>query len=443
MRIGLFYLSRPALCRGYTIAGRLGVLARAWVLALAALFLAAGAGQAQAAAALPAAGGSLAFTAPNVNGVIGGPLGTKVTAQGSGWTPFVDVTLSLSSQPQDCTKVTSLGTYGTDASGAFSINFVWPSYLTQVGAYYLCGTQINGATKNTSYSANSFNLLSSAPASVAFSANTVAPGGTITLTGSNWLPGPQTITMVLVPCNIGCAQPQAGKVTVVTGTGGSFVQPVTISSKAPLGAYYVQAANADGTLSASAGPIQVATPVVPTATLAPGTTATAAPTSTPPGAGTGTPTSDNKTALKDGLLAGGLGLLVLLVMVGGGALLLSRMRSGPDLSRFEKVNEQRLSADPWSDGVGQHSRRGYSGPPGGSQGRPDASYPLSRRPKDEDEQPKPAGAASSEGFTTAESYPWQRPRNAPFGLPPAPGGRGSPAEDDSTRPAQRPPVDYP
>lgn len=442
MRIGLFCRNHPARRRGLMRAGRLGALAGVWLLALVALFLAAGTGQARAAAAIPAAGGSLAFTAPVVDGVIGGPPGTKVTIQGAGWTAFGSVSLSLSSVAKDCTNVSPIGTYGTDASGAFSFTFVWPDTMNQIGTYYLCGTQFSGTTENTSYSDNTFTVLASSPASVSFSTDSVAPGGTVTLIGSNWLPGPQTINLVLVPCNIGCTQPQVGKVTVQSGKDGTFSQEVTISSKASLGSYYVQATNTGGTLTASAGPIQVESAVSLTETPPPGTTVTSVPaTNTPQSGTTVTPTSDNKTALKYGLVAGGLGLVVLLVLVGGVALFISRVRGGADLSRFGRANEQRTFADEWSDEADQYPRRGYADAPGGPQRRQETPSAPAGRPKaqsfDADNVSKRAGAASSAGASSGELYPWQRPRSAPFGLPSV-SEREEPLDEDEETPPRAP-----
>ena len=427
MRIGLFYRSRPAPRRGYTIAGRLGLLAGVWLPALAALFLVTGIGQARAAAAIPATGGTLAFTAPNVNGVIGGPPGTKVTAHGAGWKAFGNVSVSLSNQPKDCTNVTPVGIYEADDSGAFTFSYNWPTTLDQVGTYYLCGSQTAIGAPDISYSDNSFSLLSSSPALVSFAATSMVAGGSITVLGRNWLPGPQNINLAVMPCNVNCAQLVVGKATVASSQDGTFSESIALSAKAAPGSYYVQASNADGTISAIDGPIPLTSNVLPTATAA------AIGTSTPQDAssgGAGVLSSDNKTALKDGLIAAGAGVVVLLALIGGVALLLSRMRGGAELPGRSKARYQKTSSGRRWDGADEYFKQGGSGPPDGAHGRRDMpDMPSHSSPSRYRQERNAAGSASSGRASSGEPYPWERQQDERYVLPPA-SGRGAPPDED-------------
>jgi hypothetical protein len=343
MWMGLF-------CRGYRAlhlrrrrASRLGWLAGVWVTAMG-LLLVSGVGQAQAASAVRNAAGSLNFIQPDYRGVIAGPPGTKVTVQGTAWLAYSSVDLSLTNRAKDCNGAVSVGSFPTDKSGNVLAKFNWPAAANQVGAYYACGTQAN---KGTGYSHNSFNVLSDSPASLSFTPTTVAAGDTITLSGSNWLPAPQTINIVVVPCNGICAQLPVAQLQVVTGDDGTFSQSVTISSGAATNSYYIQGTNSLGVLAASAGPLQV-TGLDSSGTPQAGGDPTSVATGTTQGGATVAPLSTIKTALKDALLAGVVGLVVLLVLIGGIAFFLTRSRRGPDLPTHAKDATGMDDQDAWS-----------------------------------------------------------------------------------------------
>jgi hypothetical protein len=331
MRMGLFCGSYRAVHLRQRKSSRLGWLAGVWVLAIG-LLLASGVGQAQAASTVQSAAGSLAFIQPDYRGVIGGPPGTKVTVQGTAWLAYSSVDLSLTNRVKDCNGAVSVGSFPTDKSGNVLAKFNWPAEANQVGAYYVCGTQVN---KGTGYSHNSFSVLSDSPASLSFTPTSAAAGSTITLSGSNWLPAPQTVNIVVVPCNGICAQLPVAQVQVVTGADGTFSQTVTISSGAATNSYYVQGTNSLGVLAASAGPLQV-TGLDSSGTPQVGGDPTSVAIGTTQGGTTGTPLSTVKTALKDALLAGVVGLVVLLVLIGGIAFFLTRSRRGPDLPTHPK-----------------------------------------------------------------------------------------------------------
>lgn len=455
MRIRLFWARQRALRRGYERACRLG-----GVLALAfSLFLVAGAVQAQAALAAPEAGGTLAFTAPSYSGTIGGPPGTRVTVHGSSWIAYNSVALALTTQARNCNNAVALSAFPTTSSGTFTASFNWPAAANQVGAYYVCGIQGN---KDPVFSHNTFSLLSSSPASLSFTPNAVSAGDTITLSGSNWLPAPQTVNIVVVPCQSLCAQPPVAQLEVVTGNDGSFTQSVTISSNAVTNGYYVQATNSLAAIAATAGPLRVTGQAAPSGT--PSVTATR-----PTQGGLVTPPSNTKTALKDALVAAGLGLLALLVLIGVVVFFLTRARRGPDLHAPSQSQEP-AHWDAWS-------AEGRPSPRPGTARRVDDTQaywempqlPPSRHSSHQpwaDEQPHPAPAVSSAVSAHEDVYPWtksgdskriqrvdnaeeqrseraerRRAENASIPMPPHVSEQGTTPADDVTLPAQRPPIE--
>ncbi len=329
---------RTALCWALKRGSWSRRLAGALLLALL-LCLAAGVGQARAESAL-GEGGFLSFKQPNYQGVVAGPVGTRVLVQGGNWRPYATVTLTLTSSRSSCAGV-SVGTFSTDLGGQFSAGFLWPKQANHIGAYYACASQANYGSSLTD---NAFTLLADSPPSLAFSPSTLVAGQKVTITGKNWLPGPQTVNLVIVPCSAICDAPPVASLNVVTEKNGTFHEEVTISAGAPTGSYYVQAANSTANLSATpAGPIQVAAQTSPSGTPVPGGSPTTTATRTgqdSTGADT-TPASQAPAALKVALVAAGLGLMALLAMIGGLAFFSGRSR-GPELptpSRLAKESE--------------------------------------------------------------------------------------------------------
>lgn len=432
MKTGLLPWKNIVPRAGQRIASRLGWLAAMSVLVLS-FCLATGVSQAQAALSAPALSGSLAFTAPNYQGMIGGPVGTRVTVHGSNWLAYSSVALYLTSAARNCNGAVSVGTFATDAGGSFSAGFLWPAAASQTGAYYACGTQAN---KGTFFSRSTFTLLSSSPAALSFTPKAVIAGDTITISGSNWLPAPQTINLVIVPCATLCQQPPVAHLQVVTGNDGTFSQQVTISAGAASAGYYVQATNSQAALSATAGPIQVTGQGSPSGTAVPGTNPTTVgtrTTSTPPTT-TGTPVSSKSAALKDALLAGGLGLVALLVLMGLIAFFVSRSRGGAERpTRSKDGPEPRL---PDAQPVQKEPEESYVKARSLAAGRPAAlPQPVQRRDISqrllEEDDLETAGPTEPAN----EIYPWMRPRSpARPALPP----RSAPAADESAPPAPPP-----
>ncbi len=303
-------------------AGWSGRLAGAILLALT-LSLVAGIGQAWAAPQAPAASASLSFTQPNYRGVIGGPPGTRVTVTGSFWKPYTTVSLSLSLSPFSCAGAVAVNSFQTSASGSFAARFNWPLTANKLAPYYACATE---ADKGTAFSHNTFTVLASSPASISFSATMATAGDSVTVTGHNWLPGQQTVTIVVLPCNAICQEKPIADAEVVSGSDGTFSQSMTLLAGAASGVYYAQATNAGATLSAISAPLQVAGQTAPGGTPLPGSTAPSNATRTSSNTGTAQPPSQTQAALKDALLAAGLGLLALIALVGAITIFIVRGR---------------------------------------------------------------------------------------------------------------------
>lgn len=314
-------------------------LAGALLLALM-LVLAGGVGYARAAS--PAAGGTLAFVQPSYRGVVGGPPGARVVIKGGSWQPDGAVSLSVAAAG-GCGGV-SVGSFSTDQHGQFTAGFLWPLQANHPGAYRVCAVQAGYGSALTS---NTFSVLTSKPASLEFSPGSIVAGETITVTGENWVPGPQTLDLEIVPCKSVCdAAPVARMSSIPTTKDGTFSQQLTISAGAASGGYYAQAANVTATLFAvSDQPIQVTGQAAPSGTPVAGISPTTTATRTtqqdaPDSSGTSpSPFSQASSSLKNALLAAVLGLLALLVIVGGLAFVIGRSR-GPDLPTRPKAEKE-------------------------------------------------------------------------------------------------------
>lgn len=211
-------------------------------------------------------------------------------------------------------------------------------------------------------------------------------------------------------------------------------QSVMFSSKAAPGSYAAQATSI----------------VPPIGTPVPGATVSVIATITPLNASPGavvTPPSDNKSTLKDGLIADGLAVLVLLVLIGAIIFFLPLLRGDPDLARFKRANARRANWGRWAGGAAR-ARQKRSSAQGSAQGwqrapapaSPPAGRPESRsktRRLEVEEESKPASAVSPAGFSNGEPYPWQRAKNSGQALPYT--GRGSlPNDEEEPPPPRRP-----
>lgn len=410
----------------------LGLIA---VLAVLALGICVAPGQARAANG----GAKIIFTAPiyagQNNGDPEGPVGTQVGISGSGWTGTGGVVITLADRKNDtagdpgsaCTNgsptvpVDPAATSKPDGSGNIATSFEWPTQAgTQGHAYWVCGTQDGTTAKG----AQAFTVLSPLPPSVGVSAAQVPLGGTVTVTGQNWLPGSspkynQKISVILAPC-VACdpgGPDHVSSTTVSAQANGTFSVSLPLPSGAKVGdKLYVSAQSlGDGSPSLPAGALNTYNSTAANLTVTDQPTATPAPSATP----TNTPAAQaSQTAVagnggsNNTSANGGNTLLLVLLLALGGVLLLA---AAVALILFLRSrNPAPVAAGRRGPGYGGHST--YYGQDGGygqvadfpDQGGYARSGP-SRRPM----RPGP-----DMPYTEADYY------NIP---PPSAGGRSGPA----------------
>jgi hypothetical protein len=322
--------------------------ALALVAALAALALGVVVAPGQARAAGP--GVTIIFTSPiyagQNNGDPEGPVTTQVAVAGSGWTGSSAVTLALADRNNDtagdpgsaCTNgsptiaIPGLGPQSV-ANSDFTATFPWPTQAgTQGHSYWVCGTQDGTPQKG----AQAFTVLSPLPPSVGVSAAQVPLGGSVTVTGQNWLPGSspkydQKISIVLAPC-VACdpgGPDHVSSTTVSAQADGTFSVSLPLPSGAKVGdKLYVSAQSVgDGSISLPAATLNTGVSTAanvtvtdqPTATPAPSVTPTQAPSAQP----SATAVAGNAGGNNNNSANGGNTLLLVLLLALGGVLLLA------------------------------------------------------------------------------------------------------------------------
>jgi hypothetical protein len=322
------------------------------------------------------------------NGNAEGPVGATVSVQGSGWAvTSADVQMTLADAQNDTSgqpgsacqngapqvSIPGLSQQPPDSSGNFTASFVWPAAAAATEhSYWVCGQQ--GGT--TAPGVSSFTVLSSNPPSLTISDDSQAfPGGTVKVSGQNWLPGNQPITVVVTPC-LDCGPGFTSTATVTAAADGSLNATVNVPTQAKVGnQLYVIASNASSdpslppALNVNAPsnaprftvPSQSAPTPTPTATPSPtptsGATATTTSTSTVGGnvnTANTTGSSSSNTLLVILLAAVG---IVLLIGAGIAVALFLRSRASAPAGPVK-------SGPPYGDGGGYGPPRGpYSGPP--------------------------------------------------------------------------------
>ncbi len=317
------------------------------------------------------------------NGSAEGPVGATVSVQGSGWAvTSADVQMTLADEQNDTSgqpgsacqngspklSIPGLAAQPPDGSGNFSASFVWPAAAAATGhAYWVCGQQ--GGT--TAPGVSAFTVLSSNPPSLTVSDDSQAfPGGVIKVSGQNWLPGNQPITIVVTPC-LNCDPAYTSTATVNAAADGSLTATVNVPTQAKIGdQLYITAANASSDPSlppalavndpSDAPRFIVTTQATPTPTTTPSPTPTVGAGATPTSAANGgtalgstnTPSSSNT-------------LLVILLVALGVVLLIG---AGISVALFLRSRDP-APAGPGKGGPPYADRGGY-GPPGGHYSNP-------------------------------------------------------------------------
>ena len=191
------------------------------------------------------------------NGYPWGPVGENVIVHGANFAPYVQLRLvvapgnsnsnaSVCQQPGATIRV---ATVTSDNTGSFTQNFSWPVAANHVNqGYSICSLLTSGNIVASSHDDGPFTVLSSSPPVINISAATVVAGGTITVTGQNWVP-PQAVSEIIA----GCAACDPGNTYVTSANAtsaglnsGSFSVTIPIPPKTKPGNYVVDALTKTG-----------------------------------------------------------------------------------------------------------------------------------------------------------------------------------------------------
>lgn len=157
-----------------------------------------------------AAGAQLTITQPSVNNQPIGRPGTTVVVTGTNFgkgNGSVNLYVTQSNDGGKCQQSDNPAALGLSPvvvnqpvmarNGAFTATFSWPQSAATPGmSYYVCGV-LQGKDV-TALSTNAF-MVASSP-TVTLSTSSVAQGGQVTITGTNWVP-PQVLLVGIVPPN--------------------------------------------------------------------------------------------------------------------------------------------------------------------------------------------------------------------------------------------------
>lgn len=284
-----------------------------WCLGLAALLLSFFVSSPDA-LAVAAKRGQLQITNPLVNGTAQGRAGTQITLSGSNFDPNDTINLyyTTNGDSGQCTNNGNPPDHGLQPfdnnatiqaqnDGTFTQTVTWPTGANSPNTpYYVCALSQNVHA----LSSNTFTVMQS---NAAFNVTpaSIAPGGQITVTGTQWLP----VQLLTVSVTSTDGSQTVASQTVTPQQDGSFTAQVTIPQTAQAGTYNVLVfATGDATLkSTKQGGLTItqATPTpAPTPTIAP----------TPTHAVTATPTPATGASTTG---AGGSGLTILIYVLGG------------------------------------------------------------------------------------------------------------------------------
>src|SRR5258708_10778673 len=135
------------------------------------------------------------------NGYPWGPVGENASVKGENYPANQQYRLVLiqGDSNNDATlcksPVATVGTATSNSAGQFYQNFLWPVAAGQVNkGYTICAILIAGCSRANSKDDGPFPVLTSRHPIMDISSTSVAAGGTITVTGHNWVP-PQAVNI--------------------------------------------------------------------------------------------------------------------------------------------------------------------------------------------------------------------------------------------------------
>lgn len=289
-----------------------------------------------------------------------GPVGEAVLVHGQNFTAGQQVKLVLvagdsGSDATICQQTgVTVGHVTASSGGNFDATFAWPDQANQVNqAYSICGLQDGASTPTVLSSADGgpFTVLSANKPTFSVSATSVAAGGTLTVTGQNWVPA-QALNITIASCadcDPGNNNIATAATTSIGRNTGTFSVNITIPATMAANNYVVNVTSQNGPLDANhidgLGTRSLSvTAAVPTATPttepSPSVTASATQTVTAsPTASTGASGAGNGSG--NGVLIGVLIVLAIALVGIGGAIVFILVR---------RSKQQGNASDPASAG---------------------------------------------------------------------------------------------
>jgi hypothetical protein len=270
-----------------------------------------------------------------------GPVGEHAHVQGS---HFPDGQYKLVLAPGDVNGDANVCSPGnqiplnasaTASGGSFDATFDWPTAANQVNQQYsICALGLVDNTVASHLDSGPFTVLDADQPQITLSATAVSAGGSITVSGQNWVPE-QGVQVFVVTCQSCGTAPVATIAVQSTGhNSGTFSVSLKFPANLAPGDYFVGANNSSGALSVAAQPLHVVGASISTPTPQPSPSVTAsptlAPTATTGAAGVGgSGSSGVDTGLIIGLLIGI--VVVLAALAGLVAFLITRRATPPPL----------------------------------------------------------------------------------------------------------------
>ncbi len=238
----------------------------------------------------------------SLTGTTLGHPGTKVHITGTGFTPGSSVSLytTATPDPANCINATNPVTAGlapfsssptttAQTNGSLAVDTTWPtSAATATTAYYICAL----STTAKALSSNAFTVAQPVTIDAVTPAN-IAPGGKVTITGSNWLPVQPLDVAVVTGNNKAIAENN----NVTPNGNGQFSVTLTIPANAQPQAYSVRvvAVNEPTMMLTTNNALTVMQPATPTPSPTTAPSPTPSPTSAPTATATATPTPPAST----------------------------------------------------------------------------------------------------------------------------------------------------
>ena len=278
------------------------------------------------------------------NGNPEGPVGEQAKVNGSGFSAGNDVNVVLAPgdstfNPATCQSSNDVGIANDvtiQSDGTFSLSFTWPHAASEFGSYSICALDPSDGSVISNEDGGPFTVLSPDPPAIQVSTTQVAPGNSVTITGSNFDPS-QAVNVLIASCHNCGASPIASTTTNSDGSG-NFSATLTIPGNATPGGYVATAFTQNGVLDVGliGGAISI-TVTQPSATATPtpnptvtasttaSATATTATTNTNAQGSNGNSNGSDNTPYIIGITVA---VVVLLAALGAGIFFLLRRRQG-------------------------------------------------------------------------------------------------------------------